>query len=241
MVRTGFAARSDVGRIRAGNEDRYLARPPVFAVADGMGGHLAGEVASALAIDVLELAASSEPDRTDSRTIVDALERSNAAILAEARRRPELEGMGTTCTVVVVSESEIHIGHVGDSRAYRFRSGRLEQLTQDHSLVATLVRDGVIGPDDAVTDGRRHVITRALGADDHVEVDVVASAVSPGDRLLLCSDGLSGQVPDEAIAAVLASEPDPGRAVDRLIGLANAAGGDDNVTVIVIDPIPSGS
>lgn len=235
MIGPGFAARSDVGRVRAGNEDRYLARPPLFAVADGMGGHKGGEVASALAIDLLERA-SLESGGSEPGVLVDALERSNRAIRAHARRHRALAGMGTTCTVAVVTDGVVHVGHVGDSRAYRFRTGDLEQLTEDHSLVATMVRDGVLDPDEARSDVRRNVITRALGAEDHVRVDVVAADLASGDRIVLCSDGLSGQVPDDAIAAALAAEPDPGRAVDRLIDLANRAGGDDNVTVIVIDP-----
>jgi PPM family protein phosphatase len=231
----GFAARSDVGRVRTGNEDRYLARPPVFAVADGMGGHQAGEVASALAIDQLERASDGQV-RTDSGAIVAAIERSNAAIREYARAHPEVAGMGTTCTVAVVSARVVDIGHVGDSRAYRFRNGDLEQLTEDHSVVAAMVRQGLLDPDEAVTDARRHIVTRALGAEDDIQVDVVSAELASGDRVLLCSDGLSGLVPRQAIAAVLASEPDPGRGADRLIYLANEAGGDDNVTVIVIDP-----
>ena len=230
----GFAARSDVGSTRTGNEDRFLARPPLFAVADGMGGHQAGEVASELAISLLDETADRSPVLgTDS--LVDALERSNAAIRREARLRADLAGMGTTCTVAVL-DGEIHIAHVGDSRAYRFRAARLEQLTDDHSLVASMVREGRMDPAAAMTDGRRNIITRALGAEDQVRVDVVSADLAPGDRLLLCSDGLHGQVDDAAIATVLRDEPDPARAVDRLIGLANAAGGEDNVTVIVIDP-----
>ena len=206
----------------------------MFAVADGMGGHQAGEVASGIAIDLLEEAA----DRTATPSldeVVATIEASNAAIRLEAQTRAELVGMGTTCTVVVV-DAAIHIAHVGDSRAYRFRDGELVQLTDDHSLVATMVREGLLSPADAMTDGRRHVITRALGADEAVKVDVVTADRRAGDRLLLCTDGLHGQVGDEAIAAVLRDEADPDDAADRLVELANAAGGDDNVTVIVIDP-----
>ena len=143
--------------------------------------------------------------------------------------------MGTTCTVVLLDRA-MTVAHVGDSRAYRLRGERLEQLTDDHSLVATMVREGIIDPADAATDGRRNIITRALGAEDEVRVDVVTSDLAPGDRLLLCSDGLHGQVDDAAIASALRDEPDPAAAVNRLISLANAAGGEDNVTVIVIDP-----
>ncbi|MFL5674456.1 MAG: Stp1/IreP family PP2C-type Ser/Thr phosphatase [Chloroflexota bacterium] len=229
----GYAARSDVGVARSENEDRFLVAPPVFAVADGMGGHQAGEVAARLAIDLLEEAVASTPAPSPD-DIVDAIERSNAAIRREARLRADLAGMGTTCTVVVV-DAEIHVAHVGDSRAYRYRDGGLVQLTDDHSLVASMVRDGMIAPADALTDGRRNIITRALGAEDEIRVDVTTADRARGDRLLVCSDGLHGQVDDAAIAAVLGEEREPPAAADRLVALANAAGGDDNVTVIVID------
>jgi protein phosphatase len=228
----GYAARSDVGRVREGNEDRYLARPPVFAVADGMGGHQAGEVASELAMSVLGESLDQDPS-LDGEAIAWAMEEANRVIRGEARRRPELVGMGTTCTVAVVG-LEIRIAHVGDSRAYRLREHVLEQLTEDHSLVARMVREGFIDSDAASTERLRHVITRALGATDGIEVDVVTADRAPGDRLLLCSDGLHGQVDDAAIARVLSEEPDPAKAADRLVELANDSGGDDNVTVVVI-------
>jgi protein phosphatase len=229
----GSAARSDIGRQRTGNEDRYLARPPVFAVADGMGGHQAGEVASGIAIDLLGEVAD-QATVTSADEIVEAIERANAAIRREARQRADLAGMGTTCTVALVG-SAIDVAHVGDSRAYLFRDQRLVQLTDDHSLVASMVREGLLDPSDAATDGRRNIITRALGAEDEVRVDRVTVDRAPGDRLLVSSDGLHGQVEDAAIAAVLRDERDPGAAADRLVALANAAGGDDNVTVIVVD------
>jgi protein phosphatase len=200
-----------------------------------MGGHQAGEVAAAIAVELLADAANG-PAAPDGAEVARVLERSNAAIRAQARQRPELDGMGTTCTVAVVSNGSVEIAHVGDSRAYLFRAGDLRQLTEDHSLVAGMVREGILDADEASSDGRRNIITRALGADDEVRVDRVSMALEPGDRLLLCSDGLSGQVPDASTAEVLATEPDPARAVDRLVGLANAAGGEDNVTVVVIDP-----
>jgi serine/threonine protein phosphatase PrpC len=223
-----------VGRVRTDNEDRSLARPPVFAVADGMGGHQAGEVAADLAIACLD--DTGRPGQTpDGRQLVDAIQHANAAIRLESRTRPELLGMGTTCTALVVDEV-VTIAHVGDSRAYRLRAGRLERLTEDHSLVAAMVRDGRLDPAAAATDARRHVITRALGADDDIAVDLVTVDRLPGDRLLLCSDGIHGQVDDGTIERVLADATDPGAAADRLIELAAAAGGEDNATVIVIDP-----
>jgi protein phosphatase len=198
-----------------------------------MGGHRAGDVAADLAIGLL--GETLEPDRVpDGPLLVDAIERANAAIRVEARARPERLGMGTTCTVLVVGDT-VTIAHVGDSRAYRSRAGRLEQLTEDHSLVAALVRDGRLDPAAAPRDPRRHVITRALGADDDVLVDVVSVDWRPGDRFLLCSDGVHGQLNDATIGRVLAEAVEPAAAADRLIELADAAGGEDNATTIVID------
>jgi serine/threonine protein phosphatase PrpC len=231
----GYAARSDVGLARTGNEDGFLARPPLFVVADGMGGHRAGEVASALAVRLVGEALPG-PTAAVPTAIVAAVEAANAAVWSEARGSAELSGMGTTCTIAVVDGARAHIAHVGDSRAYLLRGDVLEQLTSDHTLIASMVREGILSDDDARDDDRRHIITRAVGAESEVRVDLSTHDLQPGDRLLLCSDGLSGQVDDAVISGVLAGEPDPGRAVDRLIDLANAAGGVDNVTAIVIDP-----
>jgi len=229
----GFAARTDIGLQRADNEDSFLARSPLFVVADGMGGHEAGEVASRLAVTILAEATEAtlvpEPDQ-----VVAAIERSNLEIRSEARRHTEMAGMGTTCTALVIAE-RIRIAHVGDSRAYRFRDGRLERLTDDHSLVATMVREGLLDPAAARTDGRRNIVTRALGAEDAVRIDRIDTDRASGDRLVLSTDGLHGQIDDAEIAAALAEAPTPAAAADRLVRLANAAGGDDNVTVIVID------
>ena len=229
----GFAARTDIGLQRTDNEDRFLARPPLFAVADGMGGHKAGEVASQLVITILGETTATTPVPTPDE-VVAAIERSNVEIRSEARRNAEMAGMGTTCTALIVDD-RIRIAHIGDSRAYRFREARLEQLTEDHSLVATMVREGLLDPDSAKTDGRRNIVTRALGADDVIRVDRIDADLAPGDRLVLSTDGLHGQVDDATIAGVLAEATAPGDAADRLVRLANAAGGDDNVTVIVID------
>ncbi len=208
-------------------------RPPVFAVADGMGGHQGGEVASQLTVEHIREVADVAPV-PDQAHMVAAIERANTTIRRDARAHPDLYGMGTTCTAVVVDVA-IRIVHVGDSRAYRFRDGRLDQLTEDHSLVASLVRAGNLGASEARTDGRRNIVTRALGAEDEVRVDRVETDRASGDRVIICTDGLSGQVSDEAIARVLAETATPARAADRLVELANAAGGEDNVTVIVID------
>ena len=205
----------------------------MFAVADGMGGHLAGDVAADLAIGLLD--GTLDPGGVpDGPALVAAIERANAAIRVEAVARPDQRGMGTTCTALVVGDT-VTIAHVGDSRAYRSRGGRLEQLTEDHSLVAALVREGRLDPDAAPRDPRRHVITRALGAEDGIRVDVVTVDRLPGDRFLLCSDGIHGQLDDATIGRVLAGTSEPGAAADELVALADAAGGEDNATVVVID------
>ncbi len=200
-----------------------------------MGGHQAGEIAADLAVAQLAAALAGSHGDPDGQVVVDALERANAEIRQGAQTHPELLGMGTTCTVMVIGEV-VTVAHVGDSRAYRSRDGELLQLTEDHSLVAGLVRDGRLPPEAAATDARRHVITRALGADDEVRVDHVTVDRRPGDRFLLSTDGLHGQVDDATIGTVLAETPDPAAVADRLVSLADAAGGEDNVTVIVIDP-----
>jgi serine/threonine protein phosphatase PrpC len=226
----GYAARSDVGRQRSQNEDRFLAAPPVFVVADGLGGQEAGEVAATIVVDLIERAiAQGEATRLDV-----LMEAANDAI-RDAARSPERAGMATTCTALRLGDGLADIAHIGDSRAYRLRAGRLEQLTSDHTLVAEMVREGIVGEGDAELDDRRHVLTQALGSDRSVRIDVLRVNVQAGDRFLLCSDGLSGQLADRDIAAILTRHGDPGVAADQLVKGANAAGGVDNVTVIVVD------
>jgi protein phosphatase len=234
-VRPTFAARSDTGLVRSSNEDRFIAEPPIFAVADGMGGPNAGEVAATIAIATLRRVTAGG-SATSQADLTRLLEESHREIRARAGAEPDLAGMGTTCTVALVDGASAHIAHVGDSRAYLLRAGRLDQLTDDHSLVASMVREGLIDEEDARLHRRRNIITRALGADQTLNVDVLTVGLLPADRLLLCTDGLTAYVADAAIADVLTSGADPQRAVDRLIDLANDAGGNDNVTVVVIDP-----
>lgn len=232
-VRLLVASRTDVGRVRPGNEDALLVTDDarLVAVADGMGGHRAGEVASATAIAAL-LAGVERGDPID-----DAITAANDAVVTRAASDLDLRGMGTTLTTGLVDGSTLRIGHVGDSRAYLLRDGELRQLTTDHSVVAELIAAGELTEDEALVDPRRAMITRALGIDATVEVDVLEVALLPGDRLLLCSDGLTTMVRDDAIAAVLATEEDPQRAADGLVDAANAAGGADNVTVVVADVV----
>ena len=227
-------AATDVGRVRDDNEDAYLVdkRLSLFAVADGMGGHRAGEVASAAALEALRASIAS------GDSIADAIRNANAAVLEKASDDSELMGMGTTLTAVVPgSEHGVVIGHVGDSRAYIVHDGELEQLTDDHSLVEELVREGRLTHEQAEVHPQRSIITRALGIDAALEVDLVELPVQTGDRILLCSDGLTIMVRPAEIASILRREAHPAQAAERLIDAANEAGGDDNVTAVVLDVV----
>ena len=228
------AAKTDVGRVRQGNEDAYLVEEPLFAVADGMGGHLAGEVASATAVETITAGSSQEMPR-DTAALAALVRGANAAIWDKAQQEPELRGMGTTCTVALVEDGQLHIAHVGDSRAYVLRRDELTQVTEDHTLVGRMVREGRLAPEEAERHPQRSIITRALGADSEVEVDEVSLPIEEGDRILICSDGLTSMIDVEALRNVLAREQDANRAVDTLVDMALEAGGEDNVTVILID------
>ncbi len=235
-VRLLVASRSDVGRLRSGNEDAFLVvdEMQLVAVADGMGGHQAGEVASATAIDSLRTGL----ERGDS--IEDAITGANDAVVSQAAADLALRGMGTTMTAGIVHDSVLRIGHVGDSRAYLLRAGELRQVTIDHSVVAELIAAGELTEDEALVDSRRAMITRALGIDTTVEVDVFDVGLEPGDRFLFCSDGLTTMIRDGAIAEILASEDDRERAADELVNAANIAGGADNITVVIVDVVEIG-
>lgn len=224
-----WGACSEVGLVRQINEDSKCHQPPLFAVADGMGGHSAGDVASALAIEEL----ISELTKTDS--LSGAVRAANRAIFLKAAANPKLAGMGTTITALLATKDSAQIAHVGDSRAYLLREGELSRLTQDHTVVNRLVQQGRLAKEDADRHPQRSYLERALGIDSDVEVDVHVLDLSPGDRVLLCSDGLFGMIDDDLIDQVLTAERDPQRAAERLCEEAIHAGGNDNVTTIVID------
>jgi serine/threonine protein phosphatase PrpC len=239
-MRLVFAAATDVGRMRKNNEDSYLSSQPVAAVADGMGGHSAGEVASAIAIE--ELAAlrdrgpwANETDATDD--LKQAILRANRRIREMAARDRKLNGMGTTLVALLEDGDMVHVANVGDSRGYLLRQGELSQVTVDHSLVQELVDDGRLSPEDAERHPQRSVITRALGIDPEVEFDLFTYKLQVGDRLLLCSDGLSDVVEPAQIRKVLLKVPSAQRAARELVSVANANGGPDNITVIVVDAV----
>lgn len=244
MHRLGWmhAARTDVGRVRTQNEDAYLAVPEAgaFAVADGLGGHAAGEVASRLAVRVLaDHVGPTGPDRSPEvarKTLLAALRESNRVILEEAGRDPALRGMGTTLTALLLADDRAWaIGHVGDSRAYRLRGGSLERLTRDHTVVQQLVERGRLTEEQARVHPRSSVLTRALGIEREVEAELYDGRARAGDRFLLCSDGLTAMVPEDRIQELLEEAGDPSEVADRLVGAANQAGGADNITVLVLD------
>ena len=230
---------SDTGRKRRHNEDSYVVRPPLFGVADGMGGAQAGEVASRLAVE----AVADDDGAGDGEGRVAALVReANRRVYERAGTDSATSGMGTTMTLALVENGTVAIGHVGDSRAYRVRDGMLEQLTQDHSLVAELIRSGKLSPEEADSHPQRSVITRALGTDPDVDVDTFTIEARPGDVFLLCSDGLTSMVGD---AAILEAIEDHGRDLDaaarELVVRANRGGGEDNITVVFFEIAEDGA
>jgi PPM family protein phosphatase len=225
------AGRTDVGRQRTANEDSLAVRPPLFAVADGMGGAKAGEVASAVAVEAVEHARESgEPAEAQLAAIVRAANRRiyDLAVADESRR-----GMGTTLTLAKVHGDEVSLAHVGDSRAYRMREGELSQLTRDHSLVAELERSGQITPEAAEHHPQRSIITRALGPEPEVEVDTYTLAGREGDVFLICSDGLTSMISDDEVTSILRSAASLADAAEALVRAANQSGGKDNITVIL--------
>ena len=227
-----FGSRTDVGCVRDHNEDSLVVAPPLFVVADGMGGHAAGEVASEIAVNVI---AERAPEHPDANELGRAIQAANHAILKAAHEGRGREGMGTTCTAAMLEGERLVIAQVGDSRAYLLHKGKIQQLTRDHSLMADLIEAGQLTPEEARVHPQRSVITRALGSDPRTVADLYEINVDAGDRLLLCSDGLSGMVLDQDIEAILNRVSDPQRCASQLVNEAIAAGGHDNVTVIVVD------
>ncbi len=230
------AVRTDPGRKRRRNEDAFVCEPPLFAVADGMGGAQAGEVASGLAAAALRDGRGGEAATSEQR-VVALIQEANRRVWQRANEDATASGMGTTITVALVEPTgRVLIGHVGDSRAYLLREGRLEQLTDDHSLVAELVRRGELSPEEAVTHPQRSVITRALGTDPDVDVDTFPVEAHPGDVFLICSDGLSSMVADETVLDVLErNRGDLDAAAKQLVVAANRGGGEDNITAVLFE------
>ena len=234
------AAATDVGRVRQMNEDRYLVGDGIYAVADGVGGHQAGEVAAQAAVEAL---AEHFTERSP-QGLVDAVHDANRAVWELAQENAERRGMGTTLTSVALvaheGEDQLAIANVGDSRTYLFQRGDLLQVTEDHSLVEELVREGQLTPAEAQVHPQRSIITRALGMEPEIQVDIWTITPYAGDRLLLCSDGLTNEVSVDKIAATLRQLSDPQEAARDLVRQARAHGGNDNITVVVIDVLDDG-
>ncbi len=226
------AGLSDAGRKRRRNEDSFVVDPPFFVVADGMGGAQAGEVASRLAAGAFrDFREADELD--DEERVAATVQEANRRIYERARDDADASGMGTTVTAALLGDETIVLGHVGDSRAYRIRGGKLEQLTDDHSLVAELVRTGRLTPEEADVHPQRSVITRALGTDPDVDVDTFVVAPEPGDVYLLCSDGLTTMVPGPEILRIVGEHSSLAKAGRALVKAANRSGGEDNITVVL--------
>jgi protein phosphatase len=226
-----YAVASDTGRRRRRNEDNYVVAPPLFAVADGMGGAQAGEVASQLAASALE---AGDLDGLEGTKRIDALiQEANRRIFDRASSDPSASGMGTTMTVALVEGMTVAIGHVGDSRAYLVRGEQMEQLTEDHSLVNELLKSGKLSEEEAQIHPQRSVITRAVGTDPDVDVDGFTIEAEEGDVFLICSDGLTDMVEDEEILEVVhRNRDDLDKAVKALVSAANRVGGEDNITAV---------
>lgn len=231
-----WGASTDVGMVRQQNEDSYLAEENLYVVADGMGGHNAGEVASALAVTTLKAGARSGIDTVER--FRELVQQANTAIYTASLDDSTQSGMGTTLTalsIVAGEEPRVLVANVGDARTYLWRNGALTRLSVDHSYVQELVNEGIITPEEARVHPRRNIVTRALGIDRSVVVDVFSHVVRTGDRIVLCSDGLVDEVSDADIAIVLGQHSDPQDTSEALVMVANTAGGRDNTTVIVID------
>ncbi|MGE5573146.1 MAG: Stp1/IreP family PP2C-type Ser/Thr phosphatase [Bacteroidota bacterium] len=228
------SARTDVGLVRSLNEDDYLVGDGIFAVADGLGGHEAGEIASQMAIRILKEFKTPPEDDDPGVALTEALERVNRAVYRRSVDDPACEGMGTTLTVLVISGDRAYIGHVGDSRAYLVRDNKIHRLTEDHSIVGELIRMGMLSEPEARAHPQRNFLTRAIGTQPDVEIEVGYCRLGGHDRFLLCTDGLSGAVDDSEILKVMASAEDPKSAVDQLVELAMCGGGRDNITAVAV-------
>ncbi len=227
------AARSNIGKVRQSNQDALISAPEMrlWGVADGMGGHNGGETASASARDgLLEQLSGKSPEQGALRTAIGAVNRS---LYLQQKEDDALSGMGTTLTVLWLSDHCVYLGHVGDSRAYRLRDGELKQITDDHSVVAELLRSGMLTPEQAANHPLRNVITRAVGTEDGIEIDLMCEERRPGDVWLVCSDGLHGMVTDEKMAEIIKSCKLE-KAADKLIAAALEAGGRDNVSLVLL-------
>lgn len=252
IPQSGYGARTDKGRVRENNEDSFAVQSELnlFVLSDGMGGQASGEIASRIATEtVVEYCLAAERDSLSvpelerlsglsdaSSQLAAGVRRANSAIRSATIDHAERQGMGATIVAVRFEGCRMSVAHVGDSRAYRFRSGQLEQLTRDHSFVSEQLRQGLLTPEEAEQSQLQNVLLRALGPEPDVEIDVTEELVLDGDAVLLCSDGLTREIGDAQIAAILEQDEEPQAAADHLVEAANEAGGADNITVIVVRP-----
>lgn len=244
-----IAAQTDTGRVRANNEDSFYVREDkgLLVVADGMGGHASGEVASRIAVDIIRdyfddaagtkaFVGDFDPDCLEgTNRLAAAIRLANMAIFDAAQSQAKYAGMGTTIAAVLIQDNRMGIAHVGDSRVYLARAGELAQLTDDHSLVAEQLKREMISPEEAREAENRNILTRALGIAAEVRVDLHEMTLADGDRILLCSDGLSTMVSDDEMLAVVQAAENLGNACEKLIGMANDHGGRDNITVVLVE------
>ncbi|MGC8833585.1 MAG: Stp1/IreP family PP2C-type Ser/Thr phosphatase [Armatimonadota bacterium] len=245
LARTKFAAKTDLGLVRENNEDKFdfiepedpallASRGSVYAVADGMGGHAAGQIAAELALKTFFKTYYESPAANPKDALTSAVAAANTVVHTTAEAVPGRSGMGCTLTAAVVLEDQLLVVHVGDSRAYLVRSGELKQLTEDHSWVAEQVKRGAMTQEEARLSPFRNVITRSIGASNSIQPDVFSIPLQSGDLVLLCTDGLSGVVSDSEILKILSEETAPSFAAAKLIDAANSAGGPDNITVLIL-------
>ncbi len=243
-MQTRYGRQTDQGRVRISNEDSFIANGEarLFLVADGMGGHAAGEVASKEAAETVErIVLSSDPSKEAGELLRFAAESANLRVYEKQRQRPEFSGMGSTLTSILLRNGRYYLAHVGDSRAYLQREGALTQLTKDHSVVWHLFENGLLRKEDLCHHPQKNLITRSIGPHPHVEVDLESGEVRENDVYMLCSDGLTDVLPDEEISSILAQrDKTPQDLASALVAAANAGGGPDNVTVVVVRLEPDG-
>lgn len=232
VVASYYGSRTEIGNVREHNEDSLTVLPPLFAVADGMGGHEAGEVASEITINTLNDLA---PQSADAEALARAVVAANLNVIKAPSQGVGREGMGTTLTAAILEKERLVIAQVGDSRAYLLHNGSLQQLTRDHSLMADMIEAGQLTEAEARVHPNRSVITRAIGSDPHMQPDLYELNVETGDRLLLCSDGICGMIEDHEIASIMRQAPSAQSCADQLVEAALAAGGFDNATAVVVD------
>ena len=232
VVSSYYGSRTEIGNVREHNEDSLTVLPPLFAVADGLGGHEAGEIASEITINTLNDLA---PQSADAEALARAVVAANLNVIKAPSQGVGREGMGTTLTAAILEKERLVIAQVGDSRAYLLHNGSLQQLTRDHSLMADMIEAGQLTEAEARVHPNRSVITRAIGSDPHMQPDLYELNVETGDRLLLCSDGICGMIEDHEIASIMRQAPSAQSCADQLVEAALAAGGFDNATAVVVD------